>query len=52
MLDRTEDVSISARRSAEDWLTRFEIALEHSNEGVLRPLFHLDSFWRDVLALS
>ncbi|MFZ1173667.1 MAG: NAD(P)/FAD-dependent oxidoreductase [Bradyrhizobium sp.] len=48
MLDRTEDISIAA----ESWLAEFERALEHPDSHTLRPLFHPDSFWRDVLALS
>lgn len=46
MLDRTDDVSTSAQ----SWLTQFESAL--SRPGSLKPLFHADSYWRDVLALS
>jgi cation diffusion facilitator CzcD-associated flavoprotein CzcO len=46
MLDRTDDVSISA----ESWLAQFESAL--SRPSSLRPLFHPESYWRDVLALS
>ena len=46
MLDRTDDVSISA----ENWLARFESAL--ASDGSLKLLFHRDSHWRDVLALS
>jgi cation diffusion facilitator CzcD-associated flavoprotein CzcO len=46
MLDRTDDVSTSAQ----SWLTQFESAL--SRPGSLKPLFHPDSYWRDVLALS
>jgi cation diffusion facilitator CzcD-associated flavoprotein CzcO len=48
MLDRTQDISASA----ENWLAEFERALEHPDAGTLRPLFHPESFWRDVLALS
>jgi cation diffusion facilitator CzcD-associated flavoprotein CzcO len=48
MLDRTDDISISAA----NWLSRFESALASPSDGSLRPLFHPDSFWRDVLALS
>jgi cation diffusion facilitator CzcD-associated flavoprotein CzcO len=46
MLDRTDDVTTSAQ----SWLTQFESAL--SRPGSLKPLFHPDSYWRDVLALS
>ena len=48
MLDRTDDVSISA----ESWLAQFEGALTGSADGLLKPLIHADSYWRDVLALS
>src|SRR5580692_898193 len=41
MLDRTDDVSIAA-----------ESALAQSDAGLLKTLFHPDSYWRDVLALS
>ena len=46
MLDKTEDVAVSA----ETWLAQFESAL--TDADALRKLFHPDSFWRDVLALS
>ena len=48
MLDRTDDIAASV----ENWLTEFERALEHPEDGVLRPLFHPESYWRDALALS
>ncbi len=48
MLDRTDDILASV----ENWLAQFERALEHPERSTLRPLFHSDSFWRDVLALS
>jgi cation diffusion facilitator CzcD-associated flavoprotein CzcO len=48
MLDRTDDVSISA----ENWLTQFETALAGPDGALLKTLFHPDSYWRDVLALS
>ncbi len=48
MLDRTDDVSICA----ENWLAQFESALAGPGEGALKTLFHPDSYWRDVLALS
>jgi cation diffusion facilitator CzcD-associated flavoprotein CzcO len=46
MLDRTDDVSISAQ----NWLAQLESSL--SRPGLLKSLFHPDSYWRDVLALS
>src|SRR3954463_418711 len=48
MLDRTDDISIAA----ENWLARFETALAEPNDSLLKTLFHPDSYWRDVLALS
>ena len=48
MLDRTDDISISA----ENWLAQFEQALAKPDDGLLETLFHSDSHWRDVLALS
>lgn len=37
---------------AERWLLRFEQALTRGDSGLLEPLFHRDSHWRDVVALS
>src|SRR4051812_40542405 len=48
MLDRTENVAAAV----EDWLVRFEGALAKPDDGLLKSLFHPDSYWRDVLALS
>src|ERR1700686_4757936 len=48
MLDRTDDISIAA----EKWLTEFEGALDRPDDGLLKTLFHPESYWRDVLALS
>src|SRR6202171_2195867 len=48
MLDRTDDISIAA----ENWLARFETALAKPGDGLLKTLFHPESYWRDVLALS
>jgi cation diffusion facilitator CzcD-associated flavoprotein CzcO len=48
MLDRTDDVSIAT----ENWLTQFEAALATSDDTLLKTLFHPESHWRDVLALS
>ena len=46
MLDRSDNIAVSA----EAWLAQFESAL--AERDALRALFHPDSFWRDVLALS
>ena len=48
MLDKTSDIAIEA----EAWLTRFEGALSKADESALKALFHPESYWRDVLALS
>src|SRR3979409_1657850 len=48
MLDKTDDIAVAA----DNWLARFEDALARSDDGGLKTLFHPDSYWRDVLALS
>jgi cation diffusion facilitator CzcD-associated flavoprotein CzcO len=48
MLDRTDDVSTAA----EKWLAQFGSALAKPHEPLLASLFHPDSYWRDVLALT
>jgi putative flavoprotein involved in K+ transport len=48
MLDRTDDVSVPA----EQWLAQFGKALANPDEPLLKSLFHPDSYWRDVLALT
>ena len=48
MLDRTDDSSVAA----DNWLAQFEEALAKPDDGLLKTLFHADSYWRDVLALS
>jgi cation diffusion facilitator CzcD-associated flavoprotein CzcO len=37
---------------ANDWLAQFEEALAQADAGRLESLFHADSHWRDVLALT
>jgi cation diffusion facilitator CzcD-associated flavoprotein CzcO len=48
MLTRTETVATNA----ENWLGQFEQALAEGDDGLLKTLFHADSHWRDVLALT
>jgi cation diffusion facilitator CzcD-associated flavoprotein CzcO len=48
MLDKTDDISIDA----ENWLAQFEQALAKPGDHLLNTLFHPESYWRDVLALS
>ncbi|MES2194928.1 MAG: NAD(P)/FAD-dependent oxidoreductase [Pseudomonadota bacterium] len=48
MLDKTNDLSVAV----DNWLAQFEDALARPGDGALKALFHSDSYWRDVLALS
>ncbi|MBR0935368.1 NAD(P)/FAD-dependent oxidoreductase [Bradyrhizobium jicamae] len=48
MLDKTDDISVAA----DNWLVQFEDALASPDDVLLKPLFHPDSHWRDVLALT
>jgi len=48
MLDRTDDISLAT----EKWLAQFEGALATGDAPLLKSLFHPNSYWRDVLALS
>ena len=48
MLDKTDDISVAT----DNWLAQFEDALARPDDGLLETLFHPDSYWRDVLALS
>jgi putative flavoprotein involved in K+ transport len=48
MLDKTDDISLAV----DNWLTQFEAALATPDDSALETLFHPDSYWRDVLALS
>jgi putative flavoprotein involved in K+ transport len=49
MLDRTDKTLATI---AENWLAQFERALADPDDVRLTPLFHRDSHWRDVLALT
>ena len=48
MLARTETIATIA----ENWLARFERALAEPDDVLLKTLFHPDSHWRDILALT
>jgi hypothetical protein len=48
MLDRTETIATVV----ESWLSQFERALAEPDDVLLGALFHPDSHWRDVLALT
>ena len=48
MLDKTDDIAVAA----EHWLAQFEAALSGADATALKQLFHPDSYWRDVVALS
>lgn len=55
------DITLAAAREArpagatetvQDWLARFEQALGAADEPALKALFHPESYWRDLLALT
>ena len=48
MLSKPETIATAA----ENWLTQFERALAQPDDVLLKTLFHADSHWRDVLALT
>ena len=48
MLARTETIATIA----DHWLARFERALAERDDVLLKTLFHQNSHWRDVLALT
>src|SRR5205085_9372825 len=58
MLDKTTDLAKHDRAAddpataAEHWLSQFEGALAEPGGGLLKSLFHSDSHWRDVLAVT
>jgi hypothetical protein len=48
MLARTETIATIANH----WLAKFEAALAQPDDVLLKSLFHPDSHWRDLLALT
>src|ERR1700761_707525 len=48
MLDKTNDISTLT----ENWLPGFDTPLARRDQVQLKKLFHPDSYWRDMLALS
>src|ERR1700734_780153 len=48
MLPKTEPIATAAQ----NWLTQFETALARPDDVPLKTLFHADSYWRDLLALT
>jgi hypothetical protein len=50
MLAKTDAQSAAA--AAQTWLAQLETAVGASDDNSLAPLFHPDSYWRDVLALT
>jgi cation diffusion facilitator CzcD-associated flavoprotein CzcO len=53
MLDKTKNRTAGdIATTVTHWLARFENALAQPGGGLLKTLFHPDSHWRDVLALS
>jgi cation diffusion facilitator CzcD-associated flavoprotein CzcO len=52
MLARTETVETTLVATVQDWLARFEEALAAADQALLKALFHRESYWRDLLALT
>src|SRR6478736_9740813 len=50
MLAKTEKASVAT--TVDNWLAQFERALAEPDNILLATLFHADSHWRDVLALT
>ena len=50
MLAKAETESVAT--SVDHWLAQFERALAQPDMALLKALFHADSHWRDVLALT
>ena len=48
MLARAETIAATV----DNWLAQFERALAESDETRLKALFHAESYWRDLLALT
>jgi cation diffusion facilitator CzcD-associated flavoprotein CzcO len=44
--------AVSIPAGVQNWLAQFERALAEPDDAPLRALFHSDSYWRDLLALS
>src|SRR5262245_41743594 len=52
MLARTENADVTLAEAVQHWLARFEQALTGSDQAQLKALFHRQSYWRDLLALT
>src|SRR5437867_4128780 len=56
MLAKLEEAMVTGKRDIEaavtHWLGQFDKALSTGDDCLLRALFHADSHWRDVLALT
>ena len=50
MLAKAEKASVAT--TVDNWLAQFERALAEPDNILLTTLFHADSHWRDVLALT
>src|SRR5690242_5588484 len=48
MLAKTDTIATIVK----DWLSQFEEALAAPGQARLKALFHAESYWRDVLALT
>jgi putative flavoprotein involved in K+ transport len=52
MLARAEIPDTALAATVQDWLVRFEKALGAGDRALLEGLFHHESYWRDLLALT
>jgi putative flavoprotein involved in K+ transport len=52
MLARAETTDTTLAATVHDWLARFEEALAPGDQAELEALFHADSHWRDLLAIT
>jgi cation diffusion facilitator CzcD-associated flavoprotein CzcO len=52
MLTKPQTPATDAHRAVQTWLGQFEAALAAGDQAQLKPLFHAESYWRDVLALT
>ena len=52
LLTKTDTTEPTLAAVVQDWLARFEDALAGSDEAQLSGLFHAESYWRDLVALT
>jgi hypothetical protein len=52
LLSETDTTEPTSTAAVHDWFARFEDALAGSDEARLSGLFHAESYWRDLMALT